>query len=89
MASVREELKKDYWITTKDNPFDPFTQFYEWFKYDTFCGYNTAGLIARFANTSLDLSDEEYNIEVNLAINRIMDLGLLPPNAIRVENVNH
>lgn len=65
----------EYRLTTVDNPFDPFDEYQEWLKYDhTVLHYNTDGLLARFARTSDDLSDKEYNDEINEAITRIMCL---------------
>lgn len=65
----------EYRLTTVDNPFDPFDQYLEWLKYDHLVlKYNTDGLLARFARTSDDLSEKEYNDEINDAITRIMVL---------------
>lgn len=38
---------KEVALTTIDNPFDPFTQFDEWFSFDCDKGYNTCGYLAR------------------------------------------
>lgn len=64
----------EYLLTTEDNPYDPFTQFREWFIYDIAHGYNTCGVLAHFAHTSDHLSDAD-NIEVtNNAIEDILKL---------------
>lgn len=63
---------QDCWITTMDNPYDPFTNFDEWYAFDTMHGYNTCGYLARIARTSDELSEEDYNIEVENAINKII-----------------
>ena len=51
-------------LTTLDNPYNPFTQFDEWYSYDTEAGYNTLGYIARLTQLPEDPteseSDEEY-----------------------------
>lgn len=60
------------WLTTKDNPFDPFSQFKEWFLYDVKNGYNTCGLIDRIAITSDELSEAENNREIERAIDEIL-----------------
>lgn len=70
-----EEVKR-YWLTTTDNPYDPFEDFKHWYMYDTSHGYFTAGLVARIAKTSTDLTDDEYQEEVNRAINFIIANGL-------------
>ena len=69
----------EYRLTTKDNPFDPFTQYESWLNYDHFHvaehgNVFTDQLLARFARTSDELSDSEYNEEINNAITRIIVL---------------
>ena len=59
-------------LTTRDNPYDPFEQFVPWFMYDVEKGYNSCGYLARIANTSDLLSDEENDIEVERAIDEII-----------------
>ena len=58
------EKTKKYMLTTIDNPFNPFTQFIEWLQFDNMHDYGTCELLARFSNTSDQLSEEE-NREVN------------------------
>ena len=62
-------------LTTIDNPYDPFTQFDEWYAYDTVHGYNSCSLLARFAKTSIDFSLEETNSKIEQAIDRIVNLN--------------
>ena len=64
-------------ITTIDNPYDPFTQFDEWYAFDEVHGYHSCSLLARFANTSIDLDAEEADSRIENAIDRIIenDLG--------------
>ena len=59
-------------ITTTDNPYDPFTQFDEWFALDELKGYCSCSLLARIANTSSDLNFEETNVVIENAIDRIV-----------------
>ena len=61
-------------LTTFDNPFDPFTQFSEWFVWDVTKGYNSCGYLARIARTSSQLTDEENNSEIERAIDEIISL---------------
>ena len=65
-------MKNDCAITTIDNPFDPFTQFDQWFRYDEGKGYHTCGYLGRIAKTSDQLTDEENNEEVERAIDEII-----------------
>ena len=46
-------------VTSVDNPFDPFTQFDEWYAYDRAKGYYLSERLARVALTSDLLSDDE------------------------------
>lgn len=59
-------------ITTTDNPYDPFSQFREWFVFDVVKGYNTCAYLARIARTSDSMSDEENDEEVERAIDEII-----------------
>ena len=69
--------KQECWLTTFDNPYDYFTQFDEWNQFDTDNGYNTCGYIARIAKTSSELSDVDYNLEVDRAIDEIIKFNPL------------
>lgn len=62
----------EYRLTTYDNPFDPFEEFDKWFMFDIGNGYNTCGYLARIANTSSSMSDEEENEEIKNAIDEII-----------------
>ncbi len=53
--------KKELKITTFDNPFSPFSQFDEWYQYDTRMGYDTLGLLNRMSLSSSQLSEEDQN----------------------------
>lgn len=59
-------------LTTVDNPYDPFTQWDEWFNFDLRSGYNTPGLLARIIKTSDDLSDAEQSQAIEDAIDEIV-----------------
>ena len=68
-VSLEEQM-----LTTIDNPYDPFTEWDDWFAYDEQKGYHTCGLLARMALTSVYLTEEENIIEINHAINNILEL---------------
>jgi len=72
MANVVEESM----LTTSDNPFDPFVQFDEWKAFDEAQGYFTCAYLARIANVSESLTQEEYNTEISNAIDEIVRLNL-------------
>ncbi len=66
--------KKEVWLTTKDNPFDPFTQWDKWYRFDEKCNYCTCEKIANVAMTSTNLSDAEYENAVAQAIVTILNV---------------
>lgn len=63
-------------LTTEDNPYNPKTQFDEWYNYDIQHGYNTCSYLARIARTSPDLGDELNDKEVESAIDEIVELNV-------------
>ena len=69
------ENKKEIWITTTDNPFDPFTQWDRWMNYDYQMGYNTCGKVAKLAACSDNLTDEENDARIDHAINDLCEHG--------------
>lgn len=44
-------------LTTRDNPFNPHTQWDEWYAFDVRKGYHTCALLARVANASERIDD--------------------------------
>lgn len=59
-------------ITTVDNPYNPITQFEEWFAFDMDKGYNTCAYLDRVARTSDAFSDTENDREIERAIDEII-----------------
>lgn len=66
----------EYYLTTMDNPYNPFTQQDEWYEYDTLMGYDTCGYLARLAHTSSGLSDVDNSLEIDRAILSIITLNI-------------
>jgi hypothetical protein len=64
--------RPEYMLTTYDNPFDPFTQWDEWFVWDQRAGYHTPGLLDRIATTSDELSDADQHLAIQQAIEEIV-----------------
>ena len=62
------------WITTVDNPFDPFDDFANWYRFDETKRYCTSGYLARYfdADTS-DMNDTEYEARLAIAIDKILN----------------
>ena len=63
----------DQMLTTNDNPFDPFTHFEEWFKFDMLNGHNTCGYLSNVALTSPKFGDERNDEEIRRAMQEIVD----------------
>jgi predicted P-loop ATPase/GTPase len=63
----------EHMLTTVDNPFDPFTQFEEWYQFDTTSGYDTLGLLARVAKVSSELSETDQELAIERAMNEIVE----------------
>ena len=70
-------MENVYALTTLDNPYDPFDQFNQWFMFDTEKGYNSCSYLARIAKTSDEMSEQEYNREVERAIDEIITINPL------------
>ena len=64
-------------ITTVDNPFNPFTDWDDWYFYDLTQGYHTCERLASIAKTSNQLSDSENNEEINDAIDELIRFGAI------------
>lgn len=62
----------EYMLTTTDNPFDPFTQFEEWFLYDAQAGYHTCAYLARVVVSSDELSEADQNLAIDQAMDEII-----------------
>ena len=63
----------EYMLTTVDNPFDPFTQFDDWYAYDAQMGYHTPAFLARVAQVSSEISEPDQQLAIQLAIEEIVE----------------
>lgn len=60
-------------LTTVDNPYDPFSEFDEWYRYDVVeARHNTCAYLSRIAKTSDAMSDYENDMEIERAIDEIV-----------------
>lgn len=59
-------------LTTFDNPFDPFEDFDSWYSFDVENGYDSCGRIARIANISDEMTENEITKEEERAIDLII-----------------
>ena len=64
-------------LTTNDNPFNPFEDFNEWFRYDTEKGYNSSSRLMRIAKIEDFMSEEEVEAEIERAIDQIIEHDFL------------
>lgn len=77
MSNSQKEsfVETDYRLTTFDNPFDPFTEFSSWYRFDTIeKGYNTCGYLDRVSDVSDDMSQKEVNEAIEKAIDNIIKI---------------
>lgn len=63
-------------ITTKDNPFSPFTQFKEWYAFDTAHNYHTAEYLAALSAYSHGLGENMNEMADETAIDEMLKLNL-------------
>lgn len=66
------EHRPDCMLTTVDNPFNPFTQWDDWYQWDARAGYHTPGLLARIAMMPDDLPEGDQHIALQDAIDEIV-----------------
>ena len=64
-------------LTTVDNPYDPFTQFDEWYAFDEAAGYHSSALLARIVKTSDDLSEADQSLAIEQAIDEVVHENVL------------
>lgn len=74
---MKENIKRSVTITTVDNPYDPFDDFEHWFQFDTEKGYYTSSRVARLTKLRDDMSEVEEDLEVERAIDRLIEIDPL------------
>lgn len=68
---------EQYFVTTIDNPFDYFTQFDDWHRFDEDHGYYTCEYMARIANYTDEMSEEDRTRVINEAAEEIVRQNIL------------
>lgn len=68
---------EDFALTTTDNPYNPFTQFDQWYAFDEQKGYHTCAYLGRIARTSPELSEVDESNAIEDAIDEIVELNVL------------
>ena len=66
------DTDNDIWITTADNPYNPFTHWDEWYSFDTQMNHNTCAFVARVVETSSELPDQQRSDDIARAIDEIL-----------------
>lgn len=61
-----------YMLSTIDNPYNPHHDWERWLAYDHNESHYSSELLARIARTSEELSDTDYELSVNSAIDEII-----------------
>lgn len=64
-------------LTTFDNPFDPFTQFDDWYQWDERAGYHSTSFLARIVQTSKEISDPDQDLAIEQGIDEIVRENVL------------
>lgn len=64
----------NFMLTTVDNPFNPFTDWDDWFAYDESKGYRTCSLVANLSRNSSCLSYEEQQKSNALVLDSILSM---------------
>ena len=70
--------KREIALTTNDNPYDPFTQFDEWYRYDSVeHDYNTMSFLDRITHTSTSLGEKDYMNDIEAAIDEAVKYNVI------------
>lgn len=64
-------------LTTVDNPYDPFTEYDEWFAWDARAGYHSPSFLARLVVSSDELSLADQHLAIEEAIDEIVKENVL------------
>ena len=60
-------------LSTKDNPFNPFEDFQNWYNFDSDKGYNSCGILARIVGGTENLSPNEEAFAIEYAIDSFIE----------------
>lgn len=70
-------MVRECMLTTFDNPYDPFEQFSQWFMFDVEKGYYSCSRLARISKVEDDMSEKEKTIEIERAIDEIIQYDFM------------
>src|SRR4051812_6216452 len=60
-----------YMLTTVDNPYNPFTEWDEWYAFDARHGYHTPSFLDRIVKSSDEMSEADQTLAIQQAIEEI------------------
>lgn len=69
-------MSTDHMLSTVDNPYNPFSDFDNWYKYDVMHGYNCCAYLDRIAKTSEALPENLNQLEIERAIDEIVKINI-------------
>lgn len=81
MLAVFDEdtTTSDYCLTTVDNPWNPFTQWDEWYAYDSSMGYRTPERLARMMRTlAIEARVDDESTMADEAMDELIRLSPYP-----------
>lgn len=70
-------MERQVYITTIDNPFDPFDEADSWLMFDIEKQYYTNNKVARLTNLTDEMSELEESQEIERAIDRLIEIDPL------------
>lgn len=72
--------KEIVYLTTTDNPWNPFTNWDEWYTYDMMMGYDTCGKLDRISTFLPTMPDPVNTEELHSAMDRLIEIGAIGYN---------
>jgi hypothetical protein len=63
---------KKVMLSTIDNPHSPFDDYPAWYSWDVMSGYYSTSFLSRIAQVSDHLSDADYDLAIEQAIDEII-----------------
>lgn len=69
--------KQPYTITTIDNPYNPFTEFTDWYSFDCLHNYGTTEKLSRVCSISDAFTDEENAEEIESGVDALLAVDFL------------
>lgn len=82
-------MAKQFALTTIDNPFNPFDDFASWLSFDKEHGYDSSEKVMRIAELTDEMTDIEENLEIERAIDRIIELDFQNIYKKVSQNINY